>query len=62
MGSILKTTRQYGSPLVELCFLFVGIHVIKSDGLANGINWESGLVFDMTNSRHPTKKPTDVPS
>jgi len=33
--SVLETTRQYGRSLVKLCFLFVGIHVIKSDGLTN---------------------------
>lgn len=33
--SILETTRQDGRSLVELCFLFVGIHVIKSDGLTD---------------------------
>jgi len=33
--SILETTRQDSRPLVKLCFLFVGIHVIKSDGLTN---------------------------
>lgn len=34
--SILETTRQDSCPLVKLCFLFVGSHVIKSDGLTNG--------------------------
>ena len=31
--SILETTRQDGRPLVKLYFLFIGIHIIKSDGL-----------------------------
>jgi len=31
--SILEATRQNSCSLVELCFLFVGIDVIKPDGL-----------------------------
>ena len=59
MRGILETTRQNSRPLVELCFLFVGIHVIKSDGLTNVLNWKLGVSHDMENSRHPMKKPAD---
>lgn len=32
---VLETTRQNRRPLVELCFLFIRVHVIKSDGLGH---------------------------
>jgi hypothetical protein len=32
---ILETTRQDRCSLVKLCFLFIRVHVIKSDGLTN---------------------------
>ena len=35
VGYILETTRQNRRSLVKLCFLFVRVHVIKPDGLAN---------------------------
>ena len=62
MRSILETTRQYSRSLVKLCFLFVGIHVIKSDGLSNTLNRKFDSFLVAENSRHPMKKPTDARS
>ena len=35
VGCILETTGQNRRSLVKLCFLFIRVHVVKSDGLAN---------------------------